>query len=113
MAFLLRYQRRKLPDQALDELPARLRSAAAPLLAILRLSVALARSRSDADLPDFSLDAPDHGRLVLALPEGWVQSRPLSARSLEIERRQVRSVGIRLERTILDAPHPERRSPAP
>jgi len=109
MAFLLQYQRRKLPDRALEQLPCRLRGAAAPLLAILRLAVALARARSDADLPDFALQAGARDRLQLALPEGWLQSRPLSARSLDIERREIRAVGIGLKLTALNAPHPAAR----
>jgi len=111
MAFLLRYQRRKLPEGVLDELPVRLRSGAAPLLAILRLAVALARARTDHDLPDFALesDAPDH--LVLALPEGWLPSRPLSKRSLELERSQLRAVGLRLSLARLEAPHPQTQAP--
>ncbi|MGK7295324.1 MAG: Ppx/GppA phosphatase family protein [Candidatus Wenzhouxiangella sp. M2_3B_020] len=106
VAFLLRHQRRKLPDNVLEELPERLRSAAGPLLAILRIAVALARSRSDADLPDFALTADDGGRLRLALPEGWLQAHPLSARSLELEKRQLREPGIRLVLDTLAQPHP-------
>lgn len=112
MAFLLRYQRRKLPEGVLDELPQRLRAGAAPVLAILRLAVALARARTDHDLPDFALqsDAPDH--LELALPEGWLPSRPLSERSLEIERSQLRAVGLRLSLSRLEAPHPQSQVPS-
>jgi exopolyphosphatase/guanosine-5'-triphosphate,3'-diphosphate pyrophosphatase len=111
MAFLLRYQRRKLPERVLEELPMRLRAGAAPLLAILRLAVALARARTDHDLPDFALESSAPGHLTLALPEGWLPSRPLSERSLEIERSQLRAVGLRLSLSRLEAPHPE--TPAP
>jgi len=106
MAFLLRHQRRKLPDDALGELPARLHDSAQTLLAILRLAVALARSRTDADLPDFALSRMDDRTLLLSLPEGWFQSHPLSARSLELERSQLRRLGMRLKFEILANPHP-------
>lgn len=106
MAFLLRYQRRKLPDGALDQLPSRLHPAARPALAILRLAVALARARSDADLPDFALSAPDDRRLMFSLPPGWLQTHPLSARSLELERRRFGRLGLKLVLANLAEPHP-------
>jgi len=106
MAFMLRYQRRKLPDDALKLLPERLHTAARPLLAILRLAVALARSRTDADLPDFALSYAAKGRLRLSLPPGWLASHPLSARSLELEKRQIARLGIKLAVDHLAAPHP-------
>lgn len=106
MAFLMRYQRRKLPDDALARLPARLHHSARILLSILRLAVALARSRTDADLPDFGLTCPDNRMLVLSLPAGWLQSHPLSARSLKLERRQLARLGIRLRLETLANPHP-------
>lgn len=106
MAFLLRYQRRKMPDDALAQLPARLHHSARILLSIMRLAVALARSRTDADLPDFALSGPDDRTLVLSLPDGWLRSHPLSARSLELERRQLARLGMRLGFDTLANPHP-------
>lgn len=106
MAFLLRHQRRKLPDDALDLLPARLHDSARTLLSVMRVAVAIARSRTDADLPDFALSRPADRTLSLALPEGWLQSHPLSARSLELERRQLGRLGMRLKFDTLANPHP-------
>jgi len=106
MAFLLRHQRRKLPDDALQQLPARMHDSARTLLSIMRLAVALARSRTDADLPDFALAGPDDRTLVLSLPAGWLQSHPLSARSLQLERRQLARLGMRLGFETLANPHP-------
>jgi exopolyphosphatase/guanosine-5'-triphosphate,3'-diphosphate pyrophosphatase len=106
MAFLLRYQRRKLPTDALETLPARLRPSARPVLAVLRIAVALCRSRMDADLPDFSLIARDGDRLELAVPKGWLAAHPLSSRSLELERGQLHDIGIALRIETLAAPHP-------
>jgi len=108
MAFMLRYQRRKLPDNVLGDLPERLRNRARPMLATLRLAVALARSRTDADLPDFALGAGPGDKFELALPDGWLQSHPLSARSLELERRQLGRLGLKLVLTRLSHPHPIR-----
>jgi len=104
MAFMLRYQRRKLPDDALEQLPPRLHAAARPLLAILRLAVALARSRTDADLPDFALSGSPQGEMRLALPRGWLDSHPLSARSLALEKRQIKRLGLELALDELSQP---------
>lgn len=106
MAFMLRHQRRKLPDDALKQLPARLHASARPMLSILRLAVALARSRTDADLPDFALSAPAEGKLVLSLPAGWLRSHPLSARSLVYERQQLGRLDLGLDVATLSDPHP-------
>ena len=106
MAFMLRYQRRKLADDALEQLPPRLHAPARPLLAILRLAVALARSRTDADLPDFALSGTPGGELRLALPRGWLDSHPLSARSLALEKRQIARLGLDLVLDELEQPHP-------
>lgn len=111
MAVLLRCQRRKLPDNALGPLPERLHGAACALLALVRLAVALSRARTDTDLPDFSLEAERldsrRARLVLGLPEGWLDSHPLSARSLALEKRQFKRIGLELKLARLDQPHPE------
>lgn len=95
MAFLLRFQRRRIPPDALEALPERLRDAARILLALMRLSVALARSRSDSDLPDFALEACDR-KLRLLLPSGWTDRHPLSSRSLVLQRTQLDRIGLRL-----------------
>jgi len=96
MAVLIKGQRRKLGKELLTELPARLRDAARPLLLLIRLAVALARSRSDADLPDFVLTADSSDWLKLRLPEGWLSAHPLSARSLSLEQIQLKHIGLRL-----------------
>ena len=105
MAFMLRHQRRKLPDDALEQLPARLHASARVLLSIMRLAVAMARSRNDADLPAFSLSRMGDRTLLLSLPGGWLQSHPLSARSLELERSQLGRLGMRLKSEALANPH--------
>jgi len=105
MAFMLRHQRRKLPDDALEQLPARLHASARVLLSMMRLAVAMARSRNDADLPAFSLSRMGDRTLLLSLPGGWLQSHPLSARSLELERSQLGRLGMRLKSEALANPH--------
>lgn len=96
MAVLLRGQRRKLKREILAPLPARLAPIARPLLVLIRLAVALARARSDADLPDFALSSDGVDRLQLDLPPGWLTAHPLSARSLKLEKAELTALGIRL-----------------
>ena len=107
IACLLKYQRRKLPPDALNALPERLQASARSLLLILRLTVALCRGRSDADLPDFALQAAYTDELEFALPAGWLESYPLSARSLAFEQEQLERIGLRLNLTQLTEPHPK------
>lgn len=105
MAFLLRHQRRRVPENALEPLPERLHDPARILLALVRLSVALSRARSDSDLPDFALNA-DAKRLKLELPEGWLDRHPLSSRSLAIQRTQLGRIGLQLKVGRLDGSVP-------
>ena len=106
IACLLRYQRRKLQPDALDILPQRLQPSARCLLAILRLTVALCRGRSDADLPDFALQAIRTDAFEFALPTGWLEAHPLSARSLAFEQEQLKRIGLELKLAPLAEPHP-------
>jgi len=109
MAVLLRGQRRKLGQDALLPLPARLATVARPLLLLIRLAVALARSRSDSDLPDFSLASDGADHFELGLTPGWLASHPLSARGLQLERAQLGAVGLRLRIVTLKiAQRPDR-----
>ncbi len=111
MAFLLRHQRRRIPADALDDLPERLHEAARVLLALIRLSVALCRTRSDSDLPDFALQS-NRQQLVLKVPEGWAGRHPLSSRSLALQRTQLDQIGLRLKIGRLTNPLPGIAPPA-
>ena len=62
------------------------------------------RPVTDADLPDFALSVRPNGTLMLSLPDGWLQSHPLSQRSLELERRQLGRLGLRLVPATLSEP---------
>lgn len=88
-------------------LPQRLQASARSLLALLRLSVALCRGRSDADLPDFALQACSANELEFALPAGWLEAHPLSARSLSFEQHQLERLDMTLSLTELSQPHPQ------
>jgi len=103
MAVLLHGQRRKLKRDALEDLPDRLVPAARALLMLLRMAVALARPRSDADLPDFALETEGKDKVRLALPDGWLQAHPLSARSLALEKTQLKTLGLKLNLGVLQA----------
>ncbi|MEX0914986.1 MAG: hypothetical protein WDZ60_03765, partial [Wenzhouxiangellaceae bacterium] len=48
----------------------------------------------------------DDRRLILSLPRGWLQTHPLSARSLDLERHQLGRLGLKLVLATLAEPHP-------
>ncbi|GAB4179273.1 MAG: exopolyphosphatase [Wenzhouxiangellaceae bacterium] len=96
LAVLLAGQRRKLRAAMLDALPERLARVARPMLLLIRLAVLFARSRTDADLPEFGLDIEDGHRVVLRLRPGWLAAHPLTAYGLGLERRHLRALGFRL-----------------
>ncbi|MDX1624933.1 MAG: Ppx/GppA phosphatase family protein [Wenzhouxiangellaceae bacterium] len=104
LAVLVRLQRRKLPPDPLEDLPERLRRSARPLLALLRLAVALCRARNDADLPDFALETDGDTGLLLRLSGGWADAHPLSARELALQKRQLRRLGFQLKLDTLAEP---------
>lgn len=107
MSVLLRGQRRKLARDALAPLPDRLLAVARPMLLLIRLAVALARSRADRDLPDFSLISDAADRFELGLAQGWLGAHPLSARGLQLEKIQLSAIGLRLSIGLLEtAQHP-------
>lgn len=93
MAMLAGHHRRRLRADCMERLPARLQPACRHLLVLLRLAVVLCRARSDRDLPDFSLEAGENA-LLMRLPEGWMESHPLTAEGLDRERSEFARIGI-------------------
>jgi exopolyphosphatase/guanosine-5'-triphosphate,3'-diphosphate pyrophosphatase len=94
LAELIRTHRRKLASLFRDLPP--LRSELALRLAmLLRLAVLLCRSRSSRPLPPLTLLA-DAQRLVLALPQKWLDDHPLVAADLDGERQELADLGMTL-----------------
>lgn len=64
------------------------------LVWLLRQAAILCRSRADAPLPDVKVDASSK-RFRLTLPEGWLESRPLTQRALEEEAAHWHATGMK------------------
>lgn len=64
------------------------------LVWLLRQAVILCRSRAEANLPEVKVDVSSK-RFRLILPEGWLESRPLTQRALEEEAAYWQSAGIK------------------
>ncbi|NBB91928.1 MAG: exopolyphosphatase [Gammaproteobacteria bacterium] len=96
MAALIALQRGKIDTGVLEWVPQRMGLALTRLGALLRIAVTLARPRSDAAMPDFSLSPDDEG-LLLGLPPSWLDAHPLSARSLSYQQRKLARLGLDLD----------------
>ncbi len=84
LAFLVRTHRRKFPKDEVDTLDEEERRSMTQLALLLRLSVLLHRNRSASRLPHIQLEVKD-STLQVDLPDGWVESHPLTARDLDLE----------------------------
>jgi len=96
LSTLIRGHRRKLPVSAFQQLVRDHRDPTLRLCVLLRLAVLLQRERQGI-LPDnYSLEAQGN-RVVLRLPQQWVEDHPLTWADLERERSHLRAGGIALE----------------
>lgn len=64
------------------------------LVWLLRQAVVLCRSRAEPRLADVKVEANSR-RIRLSLPEGWLESRPLTCRALEEEAVHWNAIGIK------------------
>lgn len=93
LALLARAQRgalAKLPDFAAGVVPDNDRR----LVWLLRQAVILSRSRAEPHLPDVRAEVGNK-RFRLFLPEGWLESRPLTQRALDEEMAHWHAVGMK------------------
>jgi len=95
LAALVRTHRRRVPKAAFDALPERLLASTRRTAALLRLAVVLHRSHEPDSLPELALHGRDDA-LVLSLPRGWIDARPLLASDLATEVRDFAGLGIAL-----------------
>jgi exopolyphosphatase/guanosine-5'-triphosphate,3'-diphosphate pyrophosphatase len=94
LALLARAQRgalQKLPEFSTE---AALSESDRLLVWLLRQAVILSRSRAEPHLPDLNVEFGVK-RIRLALPEGWLDSRPLTQRALEEEAAHWYAVGTK------------------
>ena len=95
LATLVRAHRRKFPSAKFVTLPHSWPETAERLAILLRLAVALHRSRSPLPLPTLELDVVKK-ELVLRFPIGWLIKHPLTQADLVTERSYLETAGYRL-----------------
>jgi exopolyphosphatase/guanosine-5'-triphosphate,3'-diphosphate pyrophosphatase len=95
LATLVRAHRRKFPASAIRTLPGAWRRSAKRLAILLRLAVALHRSRGPESPPEPELTVGKKS-LVLRFPDGWLDERPLTRADLENEASWLDAAGYRL-----------------
>jgi exopolyphosphatase / guanosine-5'-triphosphate,3'-diphosphate pyrophosphatase len=95
LAFVVRAQRRKFPQDELALLPASARDRATKLAVLFRLACVLNRGRSTEALPLFTLE-PSKNRLTLSLSAIWLDASPLIRMELDAERERLIAAGIEL-----------------
>ncbi len=95
LAALVRTHRRGIPKTAFDLIPDRLLAASKGMAALLRLAVLLQRSHEPQAAPDPRLSA-DGNKLVLSLPQRWLDARPLLHTDLVDEPRHFAALGFTL-----------------
>jgi len=96
LALLVRAHRRRFPESLLKGLPPPWSDTAERLAILLRLAVALHRSRGPDPLPDLSLQV-EETKIRLRLPEGWLDERPLTRADLDSEASLLADAGYALE----------------
>jgi exopolyphosphatase/guanosine-5'-triphosphate,3'-diphosphate pyrophosphatase len=96
MSVVAGLQRRRILAEEIDRLPTRLHRVARQSIALLRLAVTICRARSESEFGDFALTA-DGDRLSLRLGAGWLSARPLVRYDLDIERQELKKLGLDLD----------------
>lgn len=95
LAFLVRAHRRKFPLSELDIFSEQDRLTLIRLSTLLRLAVLLCRGRNDKPYPEFTLNVVA-SEFELKMPEGWLDSHPLTSADLKEERVFLDEIGFAL-----------------
>ena len=96
LSVLVRCHRRKFRKSLVEVLPSGMREYAIQLCALLRLSVLLHRNRSRSAEP--AIRASAHKKSIrLDFPNGWLKHHPLTLADLDIEKKYLKSAGLKLE----------------
>jgi exopolyphosphatase/guanosine-5'-triphosphate,3'-diphosphate pyrophosphatase len=96
LSVLVRYHRRKFRKSLMEVLPGNMRENAIQLCTLLRLSVLLHRNRSRSALPAMQASA-DKNSIRLDFPNGWLKNHPLTLADLDLEKKHLKSAGLKLE----------------
>ena len=93
LALLIRSHRQKFPSEMFDALSEPTRSNARSMAVLMRLSVALNRSRSDT--PDDHIELKvKSGKFRLRVDTEWCERHPLTLMDLDLERKYLKQAGI-------------------
>ncbi len=96
LAVIVACHRRKPDKTLLHTLPVRYQLFARRIIALLRLAVLFCRARRPETLPDLHLHV-DGSQVQLQLPTDWLDQHPLSNADLQVERSQIRELGLQLD----------------
>ena len=96
LSVLVRCHRRKFRKSFVEALPADMRENAIQLCTLLRLSVLLHRNRSRNAAPALRASAHNHS-IRLDFPSAWLKNHPLTLADLNLEKKYLKSAGLKLE----------------
>jgi exopolyphosphatase/guanosine-5'-triphosphate,3'-diphosphate pyrophosphatase len=95
LAVMVQSQRNKLDLELFAFLPEDWESIVLKLTIILRISIALQRSRMHKEKSDFTFEFRKQ-RIILTFPNGWLDERPLTVSDLQQERKYLKDINIEL-----------------
>ncbi|MEM7195379.1 MAG: Ppx/GppA phosphatase family protein [Pseudomonadota bacterium] len=101
LALMVRTHRQKFPYAVFEPLPSPWHRVMPRLAAILRIAVALNRSRNDSQNNDLDVHIADD-TLVIRIARSWAESHPLSLLDLESEQRYLQDSPVSLH-LVVDA----------
>ena len=96
LALLVRHHRRKLRKTMFENIAPDHADHSIRLIALLRLSVLLHRSRSQRNTRDIRVTATSDS-IKLIFPDDWIKEHPLTTADLDAEKKNLAAVGIKLK----------------
>ena len=95
LALMVRFHRRKFEIEPFEELPKSERECLLKLTALLRLSVLINRSRSDAEHETVKYHF-DPEKITLQVDKNWLEQHPLTTANIEDEASRLENAGFEL-----------------
>jgi len=96
LAKLILLHRRKPATHTVDELVSRAQTPTRLIAALLRIAVALYRTRTEDKLPQFEINADRSYSLQLQFPADWLAQHPLTYADLKQEQSQLKKLDVDL-----------------
>jgi exopolyphosphatase/guanosine-5'-triphosphate,3'-diphosphate pyrophosphatase len=95
LAVMVQSQRNKLDLQLFTFLPEDWEPIVLKLTIILRIAIALHRSRTHKEKSDFTFEFRKQ-KIILTFPDSWLDERPLTVSDLEQERKYLKDINVEL-----------------